>query len=55
VGVSVDFTPFVPTHPRTEGVVKGTRGFTGATDLLGEGKKSETDFGGEIVAGAKVG
>jgi hypothetical protein len=51
VGISVGFTPFVPTHLRDEGVVKETRGFIGARDLLSEG-----DFGLEILGvGAKVG
>ena len=30
---SVGFTPFVPTHPRDEGVVEETRGFIGERDL----------------------
>ena len=55
VGISVGFPPFVPTPPRIEGMVKGTWGFIGATDFLGEGKESETDFGGKTYAGAKVG
>ena len=56
MGVSVGFTPFVPTHPHNEGVVKETRGFIGARDLLSEGTESERDFGLEIlVVGAKVG
>ena len=56
MGVSVGFTPFVPTHPHNEGVAKETRGFIGARDLLSEGTESERDFGLEIlVVGAKVG
>ncbi len=56
VGVSVGFTPFVPTHPRDEGMVNETRGFIRAKDLLREGKESETDFGCKILfVGAKVG
>ncbi len=56
MGVSVGFTPFVPTHPRDEGVVKETRGFIGARDLLSEGTESERDFGFKILGvGAKVG
>ena len=56
MGVLVGFTPFVPTHPRDEGVVKETRGFIGARDLLSEGTESERDFGFEILGvGAKVG
>ena len=53
MGVSVGFTPFVPTHPRNEGVVKETLGFIGERDLLREGKRG---FGWEtVVVGAKVG
>jgi hypothetical protein len=56
VGVLVGFTPFVPTHPRDEGVVKETRGFIGARDVLSEGTESERDFGVEFLGlGAKVG
>ncbi len=56
VGVSVGFTLFFPTHPRDESVVKETRGFIGARDLLSEGKESERDFGFEILfVGAKIG
>ena len=56
MGVSVGFTPFVPTHPRDEGVLKETLGFIRARDLLSEGTESERDFGFEIlVVGAKVG
>ena len=54
--MSVDFTPFVPTHPRDEGVVKETWGFIGARELSRKGTESERDFGWEImVVGAKVG
>ncbi len=56
VGVSVGFTPFVPTHPHNEGVVKETQGFIGARDLLSKGAERERDFGFKIlVVGAKVG
>ncbi len=56
MGVSVGITPFVPTHPGNEGVVKETRGFIGARDLLSEGTESEIDLGFEIlVVGPKVG
>ncbi len=56
MGVSVGFTPFVPTHSRDEGVVKKTRGFIGARELSSKGTESERDFGWEIlVVGAKVG
>ena len=56
VGVLVGFTLFVPTHPRNEGMVKETRGFIGARDVLSEGTESERDFGFEILGvGAKVG
>ena len=41
MGVSAGFTPFVPTHPRDEGMVIETWGFIGAKDLLSEGKESE--------------
>ena len=55
VGISVGFTPFVPTHPRDEGMVRETRGFVGARDLLSEGTESERDFGFEIlVVGSKA-
>ena len=56
VGVSVGFTPFVPTHPYNEGVVKETRGFIGARELSRKGTEGERDVGWEImVVGAKVG
>ncbi len=56
MGVSVGFTPFVPTHPCDEGVVKETLGFIGARELLRKGTESERDFGWKIlVVGAKVG
>ncbi len=56
VGVSVGFTPFVPTHPHDEGVVKETRGFVGARELSRKGTEGERDFGWEmVVVGAKVG
>ena len=56
VGVSVGFTPFVPTPLHYEGMVKETRGFIGAEDLLSEGTESEIDFGFEtLVVRAKVG
>ncbi len=56
VGISVGLTPFVPAHPRDEGMVKETQGFIGARDLLSEGKESEKDFGFEILfVRAKVG
>ncbi len=56
MGVLVDFTPFFPTHPRNEGVVKETRGFIGARDVLSEGTESERDFGVEFLGvRAKVG
>jgi hypothetical protein len=51
----VGFVPFTPTHLRNEGVVKETQGFIGAKKLLGEGKESETNFGGETFVRAKVG
>ena len=55
MGVSVGFTPFVPTHPRDEGVVNETRGFIGARELSRKGTEGERDFGWEIlVVGAKV-
>ena len=56
MGVSVGFSPFVPTHPRDEGAVNETWGFIGAKDLFSEGKESETDFGCKILfVRAKVG
>ncbi len=55
VGISVGFVPFAPTHLRNKGVVKETQGFTGAKKILGEGKESETNFGGETFVRAKVG
>ncbi len=56
VGVSVGFTPFVPTHPHDEGVIKETRGFIGESELLRKGTDGERGFGWEIVVvGAKVG
>jgi hypothetical protein len=52
----VGFNPFVPTHPRDEGVVKETWGFIGERELLRKGAEGERDFGWEImVVGAKVG
>ena len=55
-GHTVGFTPFVPTHPHDEGVVKETQGFIGARELLSKGTESERNFGWEIlVVGAKVG
>jgi hypothetical protein len=41
---SVGFTPFVPTHPRDEGVVVETRGFIGERDLLRESIEGKTGF-----------
>ena len=38
---SVGFTPFVPTHPRDEGMVKETWGFVGERDLLRESIRRE--------------
>ncbi len=56
MGVSVGFTPFVPTHPRDEGVVKETRGFIGERELLRKGTEGERDFDWEItVVGVKAG
>ena len=56
MGVSVGFTPFVPTHPHDEGVVRETRGFIGARELLRKGTEGEREFGLEImVVGAEVG
>ena len=55
VGVSVGFTPFVPTPLHYEGVVKETRGFIGARDLLSEGTESEIDFGFEILVVGALG
>ncbi len=56
MGILVGFTPFVPTHPRDEGVVKETRGFIEARDVLSEGTESERDFGVKLLGvGAKVG
>ena len=53
---SVGFTPFVPTHPRDEGVVEETRGFIGERDLLRESIEGERGFAGETVGvGAMVG
>ena len=53
---SVGFTPFVPTHPHNEGMVKETQGFIGARDVLSEGTESERDFGVKFLGlGAKVG
>ena len=53
---SVGFTPFVPTHPRDEGVVKETRGFIGERELLRKDTEGERGFGWEtVVVGAKVG
>jgi hypothetical protein len=40
----VGFTPFVPTHPRDEGVVEETRGFIGERDLLRESIEGKTGF-----------
>ena len=54
--VSVSFTPFVPTHPRNEGVVKKTRGFIKERELLRKDTEGEMGFGWEtVVLGAKVG
>ena len=53
---SVGFTPFVPTHPRDEGMVKETWGFIGERELLRKGIEGERGFGWEIVViGVKVG
>jgi hypothetical protein len=53
---SVDFTPFVTTHPRDEGMVKETWGFVGERDLLRESIEGERGFVWETVGvGAKVG
>ncbi len=53
---SVGFTPFIPTHPRDEGVVKETWGFIGERDLLRESIEGERGFVWETVdVGAKVG
>ncbi len=49
VGVSMVFTPFIPTHPCDEGVVKETWGFIGAREFLSEATESERDFGFEIL------
>jgi hypothetical protein len=43
------FTPFIPTHPCDEGVVKETWGFIGAREFLSEATESERDFGFEIL------
>ena len=52
----VGFTPFVPTHPRDEGVVEETRGFIGVRDLLRESIEGERGFVRETVGvGARVG
>ncbi len=56
VGVSVGFTPFVPTPPRDKGVVKETWGFIGERELLRKGKEGERGVGWVIVVfRAKVG
>ena len=44
MGDSVSFTPFVPTHPRDEGVVEETLGFIGERDLLKESIEGEKVF-----------
>jgi hypothetical protein len=52
----VGFTPFDPTHPCDEGVVKETQGFIEERELLRKGTEGERGFSWEIVVvGAKVG
>ena len=44
-----------PTHTRDEGMVKGTLGFIGGKELLGDGKEGETNAFVESLTSAKVG
>ena len=44
-----------PTPPQDKGVVKGSWGFIGTSDGLGDGKERDTNFGVRTFVGAKVG